>query len=111
MLANGLVPSDIVEWEGAATKSTAFTWKTGKLRAPYPMNLGACRIDAASYPVTLNIWNDQGTNVVVDRSVTDGKVIRLPGGYLSDWFEVQISNDDVVDSVYLAETVEELLEE
>jgi hypothetical protein len=100
-------PLEISEWDGSATART-FTWKSGKLRSPYPMNLGAARIEAPSYPVTLDIWAG-GAQVVTARSVTDDEVIRLPDGYLEDEFEIQIQGDDAVDMVHVAETVEELL--
>lgn len=92
------------------TGAGAFTWQSGRVVAPYPINLGAARIIATSYPVTLNIWDDTGTNIVVNRSVTSDEAIRLPKGSLSDWFEIQVSNDDVVEMVHVAETVDELFQ-
>jgi hypothetical protein len=98
----------ITSWDTGLTNMLT-TWKSGKLVAPYPMNLGAGRIVADSYPVTLSVWNDEGDQVV-SKEVTGNETFRLPGGYLSDWFELQVSNDDVVAMLHVAETVEELLQ-
>jgi hypothetical protein len=100
---------NIRSWDTASSLLTA-TWKSGKIVAPYPINLGAARIIADTYPVTLNIWDQEGTNVVTDRSVTSDEVIRLPGGYISAWFEIQVSNDDGISMVHVGETVEDVLQ-
>jgi hypothetical protein len=98
----------ISSWDTGPTNMLT-TWKSGKLVAPYPMNLGAGRLVADSYPVTLTIWNDEGDQVA-SKEVNSDEVFRLPGGYLSDWFELQVANDDVVSMLHVAETVEELLQ-
>lgn len=99
----------IESWDTNATKQV-LTWKSGFLIAPHPLNLGAGRIVADSYPVTLDIWGDKGTKVVNALSVTSNEVFRLPAGYLSERFEIQVSNDDNITLAHFAETVEELLE-
>jgi hypothetical protein len=107
---NVLSASDISSFDTDTGTKRDMTWKSGILKAPYPMNLGAARIVAESYPVTLNVWNDQGDLVVTDRSVTSSEVIRLPGGYVSNWFEIQVEGDDAIDMVHLGETIQDLRE-
>jgi len=58
----------------------------------------------------LNVWDQEGTNVVTDRLVTSDEVFRLPGGYLSGEYEIQVATTGIVELVHLAETVEELLQ-
>jgi hypothetical protein len=91
------------------TSAGELTWKSGILKAPYPMNLGAARI-VATGTVALTIWNDEGDAIVSARSVTSDEVIRLPGGYLSDWFEIQVVSDNTIEAVHVAETVAELFQ-
>jgi hypothetical protein len=97
----------ISEWDAAATQLTA-TWKSGRVVCPHPMNPSAARVLAEEYPVTFILYNDQG-DLVTTRTVTTPEVFRLPGGYLTDWFEVEVQTDTEVTSIQIAETVGELL--
>lgn len=100
--------SNIMKWDSDANAPLTGTWKSGRIVCDYPCNLGAARVVAESYPVTLVLWNDQGDQVT-SRTVSSDDVIRLPSGYLTSWFEVEVVSDDKVYTVHVAETVEELL--
>jgi len=95
-------------WDADEANPFMLMWKSGRTVCEYPLNLGAARVIAGQYPVTLKLWNDRGT-LVTTRAVTSSEVIRLPGGYLTSWFEVQVESTGEVHAVHLAETVEELL--
>lgn len=99
------VGTDIVAWNGGATKKT-MTWK-GKLNLlPYPANMGIAQVFAAAYPVTFKLYADgtlKHTETVASRSP-----FRLPGGYLADRYEVELSGANAITAAYVAETAGEL---
>lgn len=98
--------SDVYEWEGSASGRT-YTWRSGKLRFPKLINLGAALVEANSYTdITFRLYADgvlKHTKVV-----QDGKPFRLPGGYLSNIYEVEIVGVDRVTGASVAENIFEL---
>lgn len=102
--------TDVYQWEGDPETKMIGVWKSGKIVCPYPLNLGAARIVADSYDaaMTLSVYNDQG-DLVTTRTITSDEVIRLPSGYLTNFFEVELTASEVVRTVHVAETVDELL--
>lgn len=100
---------NLYEWNAHASNKLTTTWKSGKILCEHPLNLGAARIHAETYvSLTFKLYNDRGT-LVTTRTITSDEVIRLPSGYITSWFEIQIESTDVVNVVHVAETVEELL--
>lgn len=96
-------------WDEDAAAPLTMTWKSGRVRCQYPLNLGAARVHSDAYPVTFRLYNDQG-DLVTTRTVTSDEVFRLPTGYLTTWFEVEIEGTKAVNTVHVAETVAELLQ-
>ncbi len=104
--------SEIFEWEGniggenpIALKT--FVWKSAKHRFPKLVNLGAALVEAESYDdLTFKLYAD-GT-LKFTKTVTNGKPFRLPGGYLSNIYQVQLSGTDTVTGVSIAETIFDL---
>jgi len=100
----------IYEWEGAGTDMTA-TWRSGVIRLPRKVNLGAVLIEAETYANTifkLFADIDGATTLIVSFNVTDGEPVRLPGGYLSNLFQIEIVTTDRVNSVSVAESIFDL---
>lgn len=89
------------------TSPIEFTWRSGDLVMPYPLNPAAARVLADVYPVTFNLYDATGT-LRASRSVTNSNVFRLPGGYLTDAMSVEVVASGPVRMIYVAETVEEL---
>lgn len=108
LLIDGGSTRAVWEWDANAGSPLTATWKSSRFVCDYPCNIGAARIVAETYPVTLSLYNDRGTTVVSSRSVTSSAPIRLPGGYLTDWFELQVAATGKVYTVHVAETLEEL---
>lgn len=104
-------PRHIYQWDEDEENPLTGVWKSGRVPCPYPLNLGAARVIADSYAdITLEIWNDRG-NLVTTRAITSDEVIRLPGGYLTSWFEIRLTSDsDIIRVAQIAETVGELLQ-
>ncbi len=100
--------SDIFEWEGSATSALkTFIWKSAKHRFPRLVNLGAASVEAESYnSLTFKLYAD-GT-LKFTKTVTDGEPFRLPGGYLANIYQVQLSGTDTVNGVSIAETIFDL---
>ena len=99
------VGADIVAWNGGATKKT-MTWKSKLNLLPYPVNMGIAQVFAAAYPVTFKLYADgtlKHTETVASRSP-----FRLPGGYLADRYEVELSGVNAITAAYVAETAGEL---
>lgn len=100
--------ASITAWEGGLTKQT-YTWKSGKIRFAREVNLGAAIVEADSYDdVVFKLYAD-GT-LKHTETVADGDPFRLPGGYLSNIYSVQVVGTDVVTGISIAENIFELSE-
>lgn len=98
---------NIYEWEGNEALTQTFTWRSGKIRTANEINLGAVLVEADSYDsVIFNLYADgvQITSLVI----ADGEPVRLPGGYLSNIFEIEVISTDVVTGVSVAQNIFEL---
>jgi len=100
--------TNIIEWEGDAANNMTYTWKSGKLRAKRHVNMGAALVDAESYDsVIFKLYADvDGTNTLITSvGVDDGDPFRLPGGYLSSTFQIEIISADRVHSVAIGQSI------
>lgn len=98
--------SSIFAWEGGAA-SKSYTWKSGKLRLQYPMNLGGAVVEAETYvDVVFKLYADGVLKHT--ETVVDGEPFRLPGGYLSNIYSVELTGTDVVSRVAIAESMFDL---
>jgi hypothetical protein len=100
-----LVGSNIVTWDSSAT-ALSYTWRSGKLQSPRPMNAGVMQVRADTYPVTAAVYAD-GTRRY-RTIVYDAKPVRLPAGYLGELWEAEITGTGEVYEVIFAETVSDL---
>jgi hypothetical protein len=99
--------TNIYQWEGNTGTDQTYTWKSGKIRLPKKVNLGAAIVEADSYDsLTFKLYAD-GT-LVTTVAVADGEPFRLPGGYLSNIIEVEVIGTDVVTGISVAENIFEL---
>lgn len=97
---------DIRKWNAWTGTARTYTWRSGVLAAPYPMNPSALRVVADSYPVTVNVYADGVLKAT--RSPANADAVRLPGGYLASTFEIEITGTSRVRQVQMAETLAEL---
>jgi hypothetical protein len=102
--------TNIYQWEGHEQDADkTYTWRSRKIRFPQLTNLGAAMVEAESYDdITFNLYADgvlKHTQVV--RNI---EPFRLPGGFLSNIFEIELIGTDVVSGVSIAETVFDLVE-
>jgi hypothetical protein len=100
-----MVGNDIKQWDGGSGALT-YTWKSKPFAAPRPINPGVGQVKAAAYPVTLKLYAD-GT-LRHTQTVANDQPFRLPGGYLAERFELELSGTAAVRQVFLAEAAAEL---
>lgn len=117
---------DIYEWDNPDQRSQQFTWKSKVFQIDQPLNLGAAQI-IADYETASTVWNETavkwgeaasvwntsggvtfrlyaGGNLIMEHVSTSDDMFRLPVGYKSDTFEVEIEASVRVKTVRLAET-------
>ncbi len=118
---------DIFEWDNANQPLSNYNWKSKVIKTPTPINLGAARVVAdytanttSNWESVTDNWNDSilqwdGDNEVtfklyVDKVLTstillsNSGTFRLPAGYKTDTFEVEVESVVRVRSIQLAET-------
>lgn len=106
--------SNILEWAGnSASKQTA-TWKSGHLRLQRPANMGAAVVQAESYnSVTFKLYAQiDGTMTLITSVVVgDNTPFRLPGGYTSALYQIEIITSDRIYSAAVGESIFDLSSE
>lgn len=98
--------SDIFAWEGGTTNKS-YTWRSQKLRFQKPINLGAALVEAETYAdITFKLY----ANGVLKHTETvlDDEPFRLPGGYLENIYEIEVTGVDVINGISVGETIFEL---
>lgn len=105
--------STIYEWEGDAATNMTYTWKSGKIRLPREVNMGAAMIEAESYDsITFKLFtvlagvDTQITSV----SVTSEVPFRLPGGHTGNVYWIEIISTDRISRVSVGQSVFDLAE-
>jgi hypothetical protein len=95
--------NELSKWDSGT--DLTYTWKSKKYTFPEPKAFSCYRVEAEAYPVTMKIYKDSAA--VVNLSVTDGSLRRLPPGLGTTW-EFQLEGDKEVYNVQLAQTPQEL---
>ncbi len=103
--------SNIIEWEGDADNNMTYTWRSGRIRLPRKVNLGAFMVEADSYvSVIVKLYAEvKGTlTLITTITVADNTPVRLPGGYLSNLYEIEVVSSDRVTGIAAAQSVFDL---
>ena len=95
--------NELYKWDSGTDLS--YTWKSKKYTFPEPKAFSCYRVEAEAYPVTVKIYKD--SSAIVNLSVTDNSLRRLPPGLGTTW-EFQLEGDKEVYNVQLAQTPQEL---
>lgn len=119
---------DIYLWDELTQPAATYEWKSKVFKTPNMINLGAARViadyDAANAaciweeldefwnvepcvwdgtnPVVFKMWADK--ELILETSITDSGMFRLPAGYKSDTFELSVEADIRIRAIHLAET-------
>lgn len=117
---------DIFEWDDLTQPFVTQQWKSKTIVTKDFINLGAARV-IADYTTFTTVWEETDTDWDADtavwnegdeltfklyvnkdllftRTVTDTDTFRLPTGYKSDTFEVEVQGNLRVRAIHLAET-------
>ena len=103
--------TNIIEWEGDGANNMVYTWRSGLIRLPRKINLGACIVEADSYlsiAIKLYAVLEGVTTLITTLGITDAEPVRLPGGHLSNLFEVEIVSSDRITSASFGQSVFDL---
>ena len=95
--------NELYKWDSGSDLS--YTWKSKKYTFPEPKSFSCYRVEAEGYPVTVKIYKN--SSAVVNLSVTDNSLRRLPPGLGTTW-EFQLEGNKEVYNVQLAQTPQEL---
>lgn len=95
----------LVKFDEGATNMTA-SWRSKVFYSPKPINLGAIRLEAAAYPVSVQVFADGVSKGTF--SITSKFAQRLLAGYLANTWEFAVSTTVEVYSVAFAESMLEL---
>ena len=117
---------DIFEWDDLTQPFVTQQWKSKTIVTKDFINLGAARV-IADYTTFTTVWDETDTNweaatavwnegdeltfrlyvnknLIFTRTVTDTDVFRLPTGYKSDTFEVEVLSNLRVRAIHLGGT-------
>ena len=97
--------SDTALWKWDTGTALSYTWKSKKFTFPEPKSFSCYRVQAEAYPVTMKIYRDAAS--IVNLSVTDDSLKRLPPGLGTDW-EFQLEGNTEVYNVQIAQSPTEL---
>lgn len=97
-----------LKMEGHGTTKLTYTWKSGIIETPKKINIPFAKIigdQSVGEPITFIFYADGVSKVGAGYSITDSEPFRLPSGFRSDEFEVQVSGTADIDSIWLMETL------
>lgn len=106
--------TSVRKWDAGSTYMTASD--TSKVfRLPRPENPAVAEVIADAYPVTFKLYagkhGDTGWpagSLRHTRSVTSREPFNLPGGYLADDLQVELSGNVAIQGAAIASTIEDL---
>lgn len=94
-------------WDSHATNYLAYTWRSKVFETPKQMNFAWAQVLVTDdKPVTFNLYADGIIKYTI--AITDDKPFRLPSGYKSKYWEVELTGTGSVRSVLMAESIKEL---
>lgn len=102
-----VIDGKVVKFDQGASNMT-MTWKSKRFRTAQPMNFGAAKLGADSYPVTLNVYTDAQSTPKYTVSVLNERDFKLPAGFKSDKWEFEIVHNDKVAYLIVASTTKDI---
>jgi len=122
--------NNIYEWDVKTQPNVSLQWKSKTIITKDYINIGAARV-VADYSETTTIWEETepvwsnasqkcnsaqditfnfyvNKQLIFTRLVTDSEIFRLPTGYKSDTFEVEVLGDVRVRAIHLGQSPKSL---
>jgi len=98
---------NISRWDDNDASFLPYTWKSKIFETPKHLNFAWAQVLVTdNLPVTLKVYADKVLKFT--HAVTDDKPFRLPSGFKSKYWEVQLEGTGSVRAVHLAESYKEL---
>ena len=94
----------VVKFDYGST-NMQMTWKSKRFRMPFPLNLGAAKLGADAYPVTLNVYLDGASTPKYSIAIGNERDFKLPGGFKSDKWEFEIVASNKVNYLIVSDNV------
>jgi hypothetical protein len=101
--------TDDVNWElGEFNEGTdlTWTWWSKDFKAPLDLNMVCYRIEAESYPISLEVWADGVQKAVIP--VLDSATHRLPRGFKARRWQIRLSGTGRLDSIGIWDSMSEV---
>lgn len=98
------VDDKIVKWDAGAQGQ--YTWRSRQEVLPMPTNFGYGQVLATAYPLTMNVYGDGALKH--SQTVTSELAFRLPSGFRSRYWELELIGGGRVRSAVLADSAAEL---
>lgn len=92
------------KWDAGSALTATF--KSGLKRVARECNPGVVQVIADTYPVQFTLWGDGTQRHTV--AIANRNPHRLPGGYMAQDFQVQVSGTTAVQGVLVAEDAQDL---
>ena len=89
-----------------AGSSLTYRWRSKVFRLGSPGNFGFAAVNAQSYPVTMRVYADGVLRHT--QTVTNDMAFRLPGGFLSRDWQVELEGTNPIQRARLATSIMEL---
>lgn len=105
-----VVLGEIVEFNANREAMERYVWRSKRFVTTHAVNLSVAQVKADGYPLIFNLYSASkgAARHRYAKVVMNDEPFRLPGGYRSGEWEIELSGDWDVTAVFLAETVEEL---
>lgn len=104
MVQNNAGTNNLYEWNEGST-ALSYTWRS-KAILTNPTSYAIARVDAASYPVTFELYGDDTLRHT--QYVASKEAFRLPAGFMSRRWAIRILGTARVEGVFLANAAVEL---
>ncbi len=92
-------------WDGDSDNKLTFRWKSREIEARRT-NFTAARVSALAYPITFKLYADDV--VKLTKTVQNKRPFRLPSGFTSRDWAVEVEGVEEIEGVFFADTMEEL---
>jgi hypothetical protein len=98
------VDGEIYKWNTG--DDLQYTWKSKLVTFPAPVNISFCQVESNGYPVTCKVYG--GGELIHTETVASREPFRLPSGFKTKDWEVDVEGTAEVFQISLASTRQEL---
>jgi hypothetical protein len=107
---------NVAKWDAGAEPMTALH-RSKVFRQPRPSNAAVAEVVADDYPVQFRLWAGKFSSagwsagaLKLTRNVTGRSVFKLPGGYIAEDMQIEVSGTGAIVAAVAAGSVDEIRE-